>query len=91
MPFWPKLAQKWILGQNFKNLTPDLESALPRYHVCEISSKTDYFDFFSPNLPNFKNLSPDSQSAPPRYNVYQFLGKTGSFDLFQSKFAQKQI
>ena len=38
-------------GRNFKNLSPDSESALPRYHVCQFSVKTENFDFFGPNLP----------------------------------------
>ena len=37
--------------RNVKNLIPDLESALLRYHVCQFSVKTDNFDFFGPNLP----------------------------------------
>ena len=58
-------------GLNFKNLTPDLEPALPRYHVCQFSGKTNNFDFFSPNLlenefwcQNFKKLSPNLESEP---------------------------
>ena len=38
-------------GQSFENLTSDSDSALPRYHLCQFSGKTDYLDFFSPNLP----------------------------------------
>ena len=38
-------------GRNFKNLSPDSESALPRYDVCQFSVKTDNFDFYGPNLP----------------------------------------
>ena len=79
MLFWTKLAQKWILGSEFRKSTLDLESALPRYHMCQFSGKTNNFDFFSPNLArtefwglNFKNLSPDSESLPPRYHVCQF-------------------
>ena len=33
-------------GRNFENQNPDLESALPRYHVCQFSGKRDKFDFF---------------------------------------------
>ena len=61
---------------DFKNPSPDWESALPRYHVRQFSFKTDYFDFFGPNLPengfwdqNFKNLSLDSESVSLRYYV----------------------
>ena len=38
-------------GRNFKNQSPDSESAFPRYHVYQFSIKTDNFDFFGPNLP----------------------------------------
>ena len=76
--------------RNFENLTLNLESALPRYHVCEFPGKTNKFDFFSPNLPqnefwrhNFKDLTLDSESAPPRCHVCQFSGKAGSFVFFR--------
>ena len=72
------------VGQNFKN--PDSESALPRYHVCQFSVKTDNFDIFGPNLPkygfsgwNFKYLSLDSESTPPIYHVRQFSVKMDNF------------
>ena len=42
-------------SQNLKNLSPDLESALPRYHVYQFSVKTDNFDFFDPNLSKKEN------------------------------------
>ena len=35
----------------FKDLTPDSEWNLPRYHMCQFSVKTDNFDFFGPNFP----------------------------------------
>ena len=60
-----------------------------RYSVCQLSGKTDNFDFFGPSLLkkgfwgwNFRNLSPDSRSAPPRYHVCQFSGKMDNFKLF---------
>ena len=49
--FDPNLAKNGFWSWNFKNLSPDLESALPRYHVCQFSVKMDNFDFFGPNLP----------------------------------------
>ena len=36
--------------RNFKTLSPDSESAPPRYHVCEFSIKMDSFKFFGLNL-----------------------------------------
>ena len=38
-------------GRNFKHLSPDSESTLPRCHVCQFSVKTNNFDIFGPNLP----------------------------------------
>ena len=49
--FNPNLPENEFWGQNFKNRSPDSESALPRYHVCQFSVKTDNFDFLDPNLP----------------------------------------
>ena len=53
--FWPKFAQKCILGQNLKNLSVDLESASPRYHKCQFSGKRDNFQFFHINLGKLPN------------------------------------
>ena len=47
----PNLAKNEFWGQNFRYLSPDSESAPPRYHVFQFSDKTDSFDFFGPNLP----------------------------------------
>ena len=49
--FDPNFPKNEFSGWNFRNLSPDLESAFPRYHVCQFSVKTDSFDFFGPNLP----------------------------------------
>ena len=91
MLFWPKLAQKWILGSEIWKSNSDLwisSSEIPcvlifRQILCA------NFDSFDPNLPknnfwgqNLKNLSLDSESAPPRYYVCHFLRKTHSFDFF---------
>ena len=60
----PNLPKNGFWGQNFKNLSLDLESASLRYYEHQFSDKTDNFDFLGPNLPknefwgqNFKNLS----------------------------------
>ena len=80
--FCPNLPKNWFWGRNFENLTPDSESALPKYHLCQFSGKTDNFDFFSPNLPkiecwgqNFKNVYPTSESSPPRTMCVNFQAK----------------
>ena len=52
--FDPNLPKNEIWSQNFKNLSPDSESALPRHHVCSFSVKTENFDFFGLNLPKME-------------------------------------
>ena len=54
MVFRPKFAENEFWGQNFKNLSPDLESVPPRYSVFQFSGKIDSIDFFGPNLPKNK-------------------------------------
>ena len=80
--------KKKFWGQNFKNLSRDLESASLRYYVYQFSDKKDNFEFLGPNLPkngswgrNFKNLSLESESTPPIYHVYfyQFSVKMDNF------------
>ena len=85
-PFRSKFAQKWILGQNFKNLSLDSESASLRYYVHQFSDKTDNFEFLGLNLAqnrfwcrNFKNLSLDSESTPLKYHMGQFSVKMNNF------------
>ena len=66
--FDPNLPKNGFWGQNFKNLSLDLESASFRYYVHQFSDKTDNFDFLGPNFPKnefcgqkFKNISLDSE------------------------------
>ena len=42
-------------GWNFKNISLDLESAPPRYHVSQFSFKVDNFEFFGLNLGKLPN------------------------------------
>ena len=51
----PNLSKNGFCGQNFKNLSPDLESALPRYHVCQVLVKMDNFELFALYLQKFPN------------------------------------
>ena len=46
------LPKNGFWGWNFKNLSPDSESASPRYHVCQFSVKMDNFEFFGLYLGN---------------------------------------
>ena len=43
--FGPNLPKNGFLGRNFKNLSPDLESACPRYHACQFSGKWTTLNF----------------------------------------------
>ena len=49
--FDPNLPKNEFWGWNFKNLSPNSESALPRYHVCQFSVKRVKFDFLGSYLP----------------------------------------
>ena len=51
--FRPKFVQKFSLESKFHSV--DLESSLPRYHMCQFSGKTDNFEFFHLNLRKFPN------------------------------------
>ena len=53
--FSPNLPKSGLWGRNFKNLSADLESAAPRYHVCQCSGKTDNIEFFHLNLGKLPN------------------------------------
>ena len=73
-------------GQNFKNVSLDLESASLRYSVHQFSDKKNNFEFLGPNMPkngfwgqNFKNQSLDLESASLRYYAHQFSDKTNNF------------
>ena len=48
--FGQNLSKIVFFGRNFKYLSPDLESAPPRYHVCQFSVKMDRFEFFGLNF-----------------------------------------
>ena len=51
----PKLAKNRFWGRHFKNISPDLESAPPRYRVCRFSVKAENFKFFDLNLGKLTN------------------------------------
>ena len=51
----PNLHKNRFWGQNFKNLSLDLESASLRYYVHQFSDKTDNFEFFGLNLGKLPN------------------------------------
>ena len=51
----PNLSQNEFWGWNFKTVSLDLEFAPRRYHVCQVSAKTDSFEFFRLNLRKLYN------------------------------------
>ena len=53
--FGPNLPKNRFWGRNFKNLGPGLESAPPRYYVCQFSVKIDKFEVFGLNLGKLHN------------------------------------
>ena len=48
--FGPNLPKNEFWGRNFKNVSVDLESAPPRYHMSQFSGKTCNFEFFYLNF-----------------------------------------
>ena len=60
--FSPNLPKHEFCGQSFKNVSPDWESASPRYYVYQFLGKTDSFHFRSINLPKngFRVENPES-------------------------------
>ena len=53
--FSPNLPKNKFWGDNFKNLSPDLESSHPRYHVYQFSVKTNNFEIFGPYFGKLSN------------------------------------
>ena len=51
--FGPNLPKNGFWDWNFKNLNADLESACPRYHVCQFLRKTNKFEFSTQTWGNF--------------------------------------
>ena len=84
--FQTNLPKDGFWGQNFKNLSLDLESTYERYYDYQFSDKIDNSEFLDTNLPknefwgqNSKNLGLDSESEPPIYHVCQFSVKMNKF------------
>ena len=95
--FQAKLAQKQILVSNFKKLSPNLELALPRYHVCQFSNKMDTFDFLNQSLPKIGlGLEIQKTNVGIRINILEkpcvtIWRQNGRLWLFWSKFGQKWV
>ena len=55
LTFRSRLPKNGFCGRNFKNLSPDSESALLRYYLWQLSVKMDNFEFFGLNLGKLPN------------------------------------
>ena len=53
--FGPNLPKNEFWSWNFKNLSSDLVSVPPNYHMSQFSGKTDNFEFYSLNLGKLPN------------------------------------
>ena len=49
------LLKNGLWGRTLKDLSPDSDSATPRYHVCQFSVEMENFEFFGLNLGKFPN------------------------------------
>ena len=85
----PNLPKNEFWGQNFKNLSLDLESASLRYYVYPFSDKTENFGFSGLNLlkngiwgRNFKNLSLHLESTSSIHRACQVFFKKDNFLFF---------
>ena len=87
--FWPKFAQKWILGMEFWKTKSGCRISSSEISCVPIFRQNGQLWLFRLKFPqkkilgrNFKILSLDSKSAPPIHHECQFSGKTDNFDLF---------
>ena len=54
--FRPKFCPNiWFWGLHFKNLSPDLKLAPPKFRLCQFSLKMNNFEFFGPSLGKLPN------------------------------------
>ena len=85
--FWPKFAQKSILGSEFQKTNVGIRISILEIPCVPIFRQNGQFCLFGPKFAqngswgwNFKNL--DSESAPPRYHMCQFSVKMDNFEFF---------
>ena len=91
------LPKSGIGGQNFENISLDLESATFRYCV-HIFRQCNNFEFLGAIFPKIgfwtrkiKNLILNSESAPFRQYVQQLSDKTNNFEFSCLNFPQKRF
>ena len=53
--FYPNFPKNGYWGRNYRNLSPDLKPASPRYHMCKFSVKMNNLSFFGLNLGKLPN------------------------------------
>ena len=87
--FWPKFAQKSILGSKFQKPKSGFEISILEKLGALIVRQNGQLWIFGLNLPkngfwgrNFKYLSLDSESTPPIYHECQFSVKMDNFWVF---------
>ena len=88
----PNLSKIEFWGQNFKNLSLDLESTSLRYYVHQFSDKTDNFEFLGPNLPNLVSEFQKSKSGfginTSNIPCVPIFSQNGQLLIFRSKFGE---
>ena len=91
----PNLPKNGFWGQNFKNLSLDLESASLRYYVYQFSDKTDNFGFSGLKFAQKWNLGSEFQKSKSAFGINisntpcmpSFFEK-GQLFIFQRKFGE---
>ena len=93
--FWPKFAQKSILGQNFKILSLDSESASLRCYVHHFSDKTNNFRFFGPKFAQKWIMMLEFQKSKSGFGIrtsnilfVPIFSQNGQLLIFWSKFGE---
>ena len=84
--FGPNFPRNGFWGRNFEILTPDSESAIPKYHVCQLSGKTDNFDFLA-QICQKMNFGVKSRFGIRTYKIpcVPIFKQNGHFDFFLPK------
>ena len=91
----PNLPKNGFCSRNFKNLSPDSESASLRYYVHQHSDKTNNFEFLGPNLPKnglwgseFQKSKSGFGSNTSKIQWVPIFSQNGQLLIFRSKFGE---
>ena len=84
--FWPKFAQKWILGLKFQKSKSGFRISILEILCAAIFRQNGQLWIFGPKFAQkwvsgseYQNLTLDSESTPPKYQVCQFSVKMDNF------------